>query len=534
MSDSEHSTMSYTSISLYLTHHTHGAFPLMDADEVPKMDLYEESRRRIPEEIPRKDPMTMLLNADDEEDEEEESFKDDDDKEEEHLAPADSNAVASPAIRPVPSIEETKPFETDESAATPPPPPAYRNTLRMSVRSQAPISFPSEEEVARLLTLPTPPPSPLTLLSSPLPQIPSPLLLVPSPLTTSPTYIEVPLGYRAARIRLRAASPPLLLPSTSRRADIPEANIPPRKRLLLTAPTPRFEVGESSAPTARQPGSIMACRVDYSFLDTVDASIRALERRTMTAIEMVNLRVSYQAQVDTLRRHLSSLYTTHEQERVEARQALARSEAYNKALEACITLLETQAHCHEWQCLDVDDCATGHIICIQPKEWLMLWLSEQFKETLTSMAMEDKVLEVVLQDLCALLMSAPTSVFHISNYAVENQVKFATCTLHVKTVRHDAAYGMPWKTLIKMMTTKYCLPNEIKKLEIEIWNLKSDKGEKYIGGLPNMIQGSVMASKPKEMHDAIEFATELMDQKIHTLAERQVENKRKFEDKQKQ
>ncbi|GKE14910.1 hypothetical protein Tco_1422487 [Tanacetum coccineum] len=55
------------------------------------------------------------------------------------------------------------------------------------------------------------------------------------------------------------------------------------------------------------------------------------------------------------------------------------------------------------------------------------------------------------------------TVFNISNCTVENQVKFATCTLHgvaltwwnshVKTVGHDAAYGMPWKTLLKMMTT---------------------------------------------------------------------------------
>ncbi|GJV69805.1 putative reverse transcriptase domain-containing protein [Tanacetum coccineum] len=43
---------------------------------------------------------------------------------------------------------------------------------------------------------------------------------------------------------------------------------------------------------------------------------------------------------------------------------------------------------------------------------------------------------------------------------------------HVKTVGHDAAYGMPWKTLMKMMTDKYCPRNEIKKLEMEIWNLK--------------------------------------------------------------
>ncbi|GKF76158.1 reverse transcriptase domain-containing protein, partial [Tanacetum coccineum] len=46
-----------------------------------------------------------------------------------------------------------------------------------------------------------------------------------------------------------------------------------------------------------------------------------------------------------------------------------------------------------------------------------------------------------------------------------------------------------------------------------------DEVEKYVGGLPDMIHGSVMASKLKTMQDAIEFATELMDQKIRTLAE---------------
>nr|GFD07526.1 reverse transcriptase domain-containing protein [Tanacetum cinerariifolium] len=47
---------------------------------------------------------------------------------------------------------------------------------------------------------------------------------------------------------------------------------------------------------------------------------------------------------------------------------------------------------------------------------------------------------------------------------------------------------------------------------------ESDEVGKYVGGLPDMIHGSVMASKPKTMQDAIEFATELVDQKIHTLA----------------
>nr|GFC19954.1 hypothetical protein [Tanacetum cinerariifolium] len=58
---------------------------------------------------------------------------------------------------------------------------------------------------------------------------------------------------------------------------------------------------------------------------------------------------------------------------------------------------------------------------------------------------------------------------------------------------------------------------------------ESDKIEKYIGGLPDMIHGSVVASKPKTMQEAIEIATELMDKKIRTFAERETASKRKFE-----
>ncbi|GJR26026.1 putative reverse transcriptase domain-containing protein [Tanacetum coccineum] len=59
---------------------------------------------------------------------------------------------------------------------------------------------------------------------------------------------------------------------------------------------------------------------------------------------------------------------------------------------------------------------------------------------------------------------------------------------------------------------------------------ESDEVEKYVGGLPDMIHGSVMASKPKTMQDTIEFATELMDQKICTFADRQAKNKRRLDD----
>nr|GFB77844.1 hypothetical protein [Tanacetum cinerariifolium] len=53
--------------------------------------------------------------------------------------------------------------------------------------------------------------------------------------------------------------------------------------------------------------------------------------------------------------------------------------------------------------------------------------------------------------------------------------------------------------------------------------------QKYAGGLPDMIHRRVVASKPKMMQEAIEIATELIDKKIRTFAERETASKRKFE-----
>nr|GEY25673.1 hypothetical protein [Tanacetum cinerariifolium] len=141
-------------------------------------------------------------DADDEE--EEEASEEDEDEEEEHLAPADSVAAASPVMDLIPSAKETKPFETDESIATPPPPPAYRTTARMSIRAQTPIPFPSEAEADILLTIPTPPSSPLMPLSSPLLWIPSPPLPLSSPLPLPPPIII--LRTRASMVLMRAAT----------------------------------------------------------------------------------------------------------------------------------------------------------------------------------------------------------------------------------------------------------------------------------------------------------------------------------------
>ncbi|GJX07072.1 hypothetical protein Tco_0195004 [Tanacetum coccineum] len=171
-------------------------------------------------------------------------------------------------------------------------------------------------EYASAFTPLSPPPSPLTPLSSPLPHIPSPPLPLPSPPThTSPTYVEAPLGYRAAGIWLRAtlpsthhpleiSSPPLLPPSTSHKDDILEANMPLQKRVCFTAPALRFKVGESSAvATTRQPGLDVATvdatpglpmskEVGYGIKDVWNDMVGDIEERAPTTVEGLSKKVT--------------------------------------------------------------------------------------------------------------------------------------------------------------------------------------------------------------------------------------------------
>nr|GEZ53204.1 putative reverse transcriptase domain, ribonuclease H-like domain, aspartic peptidase domain protein [Tanacetum cinerariifolium] len=58
---------------------------------------------------------------------------------------------------------------------------------------------------------------------------------------------------------------------------------------------------------------------------------------------------------------------------------------------------------------------------------------------------------------------------------------------------------------------------------------ESNEIERYVGGLPEMIQGNVMSYEPKSMQKAIEFANDQMDQKLLGIANCQANNKRKFD-----
>ncbi|GKC78126.1 hypothetical protein Tco_1128900, partial [Tanacetum coccineum] len=107
---------------------------------VPEFDFKED---------PEEDPADYPADGGDDGDDEDASFDDDEDddvdiegdEEEEHPAPADSTVVALPAVDHASSAEEAGPFETDESAATPPPYPAYRVTVRISIRDEPPTPF---------------------------------------------------------------------------------------------------------------------------------------------------------------------------------------------------------------------------------------------------------------------------------------------------------------------------------------------------------------------------------------------------------
>ncbi|GJT05203.1 hypothetical protein Tco_0839665 [Tanacetum coccineum] len=218
----------------------------------------EEDDEEDPEEDPSEEHEPEDDDDDDDTDDEDEEPTEDE-EEEEHIAPADSSAV--PVVDPVPSVGDTKAFETDESAPTPGSPQTripfsqtHLRRARKTVRLEPPMSASMEARIAEHAATPIPP--------------------------TSPAYDQAPLGHRAAMIRMRD--------------DIPEEDMPPRRRFVLTTPSPGCDIAVSSAAAAARPPRVTADKAeDVGYVRALQAS----EHRMMTSIEEVTLRVSYQAQI---------------------------------------------------------------------------------------------------------------------------------------------------------------------------------------------------------------------------------------------
>nr|GEZ73888.1 hypothetical protein [Tanacetum cinerariifolium] len=453
------------------------------------------------------------LSKDDTDDEDEEESSDSEEEEEEHLAPT----VPAPALYSfVSASEETKPFEEGETTATPPPF-RYRVAARISIQPHILTPFRLKSKVERLLAIPTPPLSPVSPTSYPFPPF-----LMSLPIFTPLPTLSFPL--------------PSLLPSTSGSESIPEADIPLWERAYFTTPTGGYKVGKSPVATvARQIRPALTIADRRRADDRLIGRLRR-ERRYFCTFTLVTQMEALQRDVNTLQRqhieHAQRDVAPEDGDRVAATMAEAEASRVRNGYGSNGSGPRlAQA---------VRECTYPDFLKCQP-------LNFKGTEGLIGLTQWFEKME---------------SVLNISNCTAACQVKYAVCTLqgvaltwwnsYVKAVTLEVAQALPWKTLKKMMTDKYCRRGEIKKLKTELWELKtkgtnvigyshhfqelalmcdrtfpeeSDRVEKYIGGVPDIIHDSMKAAKVKTMQEVIEFATELMDKRIRDA----VKNKQKFE-----
>nr|GEW50308.1 reverse transcriptase domain-containing protein [Tanacetum cinerariifolium] len=461
-----------------------------------------------------------------------------------------------------------------------------------------------EAEVKRLLAMPTPPPSPLTLLSPPSvgeslarctassahsspSHMPSPLL----PSFGCPTQIQT-LRIASTQALIDAVtavlpSPPLpplppslyIPPPVDRRDDTLESELPPHKRLCLSTLGSRYEVEESfiARPTGGR-------GIDYGFVSTLDAEARRRGigevgygiRDTWDSRTRISQRVTMDSQrvnllmEDRIARQETILIV--DKEAYAAREAWAHSIVLSQVVHS-----ELQTHREQVQIMAP---VTRQGPNIPPNntnpnnmtpESVQAMIDQALLRNSTSgdashSSHEDNRMNVQTAPPCFYAdfmkyqplnfkgtkgvvgltrwIEKMESIFNISGCAIENQVKFATCTLlgaaltwwigQIRSLGSDA-YSMTWEVLKKKMTDKYCSQGEIKILEMELWNLKfvaneTEKIDKYISGLPDNIYGSVKSSRPKTLDKTIELANDFMDRKLCTYAERRTDNKRKADD----
>ncbi|GJR42685.1 reverse transcriptase domain-containing protein [Tanacetum coccineum] len=377
-------------------------------------------------------------------------------------------------------------------------------------------------------------------------------LSLPPPFILSPTILDAPSSGITSPlpISVPTSSPPLLLPSASRREDKPEVTLPPRKRLGI-ALSPRYEVGESLSAAARPTGGL---RADYSFVATMDKEIRRdPEREVRYGItdswdEIVETLQGAQVSTDTeLGRHMTTFETRVRQDTDEIYTRLddeqsQRAHAYTRHL------IETEARLSQeaWRrSMNVSDLARGEVMSLrttvlgQMSEIRELHAADRRRQVMTSEMLKAdhrRSVEIRIGDHTTEIGDSTIGTGYITTgtgmamtATLQERVVLLT-VVSVILVSHDVVYAMTWADLRKKMTDKYCPRNEMKKLEAELmFPEESDKIERYVGGLPDMIHGNIVASKPKTMQEAVEMATELMDKKVSTIAERQAENKRKFE-----
>nr|GEW89480.1 reverse transcriptase domain-containing protein [Tanacetum cinerariifolium] len=342
-----------------------------------------------------------------------------------------------------------------------------------------PAAYPADSTVVALPVVDHVPSEEVT---KPLPQIPSPPLPIPSPPPNSPTHIEI---FKSC--------------------------LPLWKRLHFASPTPSQEVEESSvAGAARQdepavarddpyslvreelygfvdrvdvaPGRSMSKELGYGITDTWDELAGANEEIVPTTLQGKEARMAHEAwglsmdASDNAHSDVMSLHTT-----LVAQHALILDlQAANRRRQSVIK--ELLAADHKRQKMAPKRTTRSTLVITTP--------TLKTTTLVTNAQLQAMIDQGVIAALAARDANRNGDDSHtsgtgrpvISSCTVACQVKFATCTLqgnaltwwnsYVKTTTPEASHVMPWRTLKKMMTDKYCPSGEIKKLESEMWNLK--------------------------------------------------------------
>ncbi|GKC20042.1 putative reverse transcriptase domain-containing protein [Tanacetum coccineum] len=118
----------------------------------------------------------------------------------------------------------------------------------------------------------------------------------------------------------------------------------------------------------------------------------------------------------------------------------------------------------------------------------------------------------------------------------------------------EAVTRKTWAKKKVMMIEEFCPPEEIQRMEYELWNLRvkdtdissyttcfnelallcpgmvpteQKKVEAYIRGLSKNIKGEVTSSEPTTMNKSMHMAHTLMEQKVKARAEREADNKKR-------
>ncbi|GJV17858.1 putative reverse transcriptase domain-containing protein [Tanacetum coccineum] len=275
--------------------------------------------------------------------------------------------------------------------------------------------------------------------------------------------------------------------------DILEAELLPRKRLCPTAPTSRYEVGESSTTAPRPTGGH---RADNRFIGTMDA-----EMRPSTTLEGVIARVTKLAAVQE-----QDTQDNYDEAHV-SREAWAHSVGLSLAVNYELQAYRTHTQMQDYHIASQESLMTtliAHVSSLQEQLSAALGQIQALQARDQTHADDPEGAGSSAQNNMSPRRSSATvrvaAATPMTTAAVEQLIKARVNALtwwnsHMKTVTQDVAYAMDWKALKKMMTVKFCL--RLALMCGRMFHEESKEVEKYVGGLPDMIQGNVMQAKQR-------------------------------------